>query len=196
MITDLLPIVALRRDLALAIARSVGLSVTLTSGFRSSEKQAQLRQQYEQCLAQGQTISPGNPNAACRYPANRPGDSSHEYGLSWDSSVVGGDREWEAWTIIRTALGFTVPSNDRVHAEVPGWRSIATLLYQAGLVPTAPLGAAPVAQVAYNQAPTATSSAAQVQYPYEFNGVRYRCSAGVPVWAQMPPWDSNQARCP
>lgn len=106
---------------ALDIAKAWGLSVTVTSGYRSMAKQRQLRAQYENCLARKQRIYPGNPDARCRYPANKPGDSSHNHGLSFDSWVPEG--QWETWNFIRRAVGFHVPDNDRVHAEYPNWRS-------------------------------------------------------------------------
>lgn len=106
---------------ALAIAEAWGLSVTVTSGYRSMTKQVQLRAQYEACLRRGARIYPQNPDTRCRFPANRPGDSSHNYGLSFDSWVP--EAQWPAWNYIRRAIGFRVPDNDRVHAEYPDWRS-------------------------------------------------------------------------
>lgn len=208
MISDLLAPVAQRRDFALAIARAFGLHVTLTSGFRSSDKQAQLRAQYEACLARGETISPANNDSRCRYPANRPGDSSHEFGLGWDSSVTGGDAQWQLWTLIRQAVGFRVPDNDRVHAEVPDWRAIALQLYQVGAVPTAPIGATPPVApvgpqlpptVSYQVPPTAAANPVTgLSYPYTFQGASFRCVDGVPRFAPNTPIGPYLAgaRCP
>lgn len=100
------PEVLSRAELALAWARYYGLHPEVTSGFRSLGEQARLRSLYDQ----GRT----------RYPVNRPGDSAHNYGLAWDSTVP--PDELGAWTIIRRWVGFEVPDNDVVHAEVPGWR--------------------------------------------------------------------------
>lgn len=122
-----------RAELALEWARVLKIPVTITSVSRSWAEQTALRERYEACLARGETVSPANPNAACRYPANRPGDSAHNFGLAWDSWVPDGEwREgwsyWAAWTYLRRWAGFTVPDTDRVHAEVPEWRKFATTL--------------------------------------------------------------------
>ena len=119
-------------DLTIAVGKYFGLTPTITSTFRSVSKQAQLRAAYESCLAQGVSISPSNTDANCRYPANRPGDSAHNFGLAWDSSVP--DGQWDLWNAIRSALGWTLDPNDRVHAEVPGWRAIAQLMISLGWV--------------------------------------------------------------
>jgi hypothetical protein len=89
-----------------AFERIMGAPVRFTSGLRSREQQSRLRADY---------LAGRSP-----YPANEPGDSAHEYGLAFDSVVP--DPLWWAWTLIRTWVGFSVPSNDRVHAEVPSWR--------------------------------------------------------------------------
>jgi len=104
----------------LSWASSYKIPVTVTSAARPWAEQEKLRARYEACLARGEIIAPGNPDSDCRYPANRPGDSAHNYGLAWDSSVP--EEWWPAWTWLRRAAGFAVPDNDRVHAEVPGWR--------------------------------------------------------------------------
>lgn len=109
-------------EYALALAAHYGIRVTVTSGKRSWAEQVRLRKQYESCLARGERVYPGNPNPACRWPANRPGDSSHNYGLAFDSWVPA--EQQEAWNYIRRAIGFTVPANDQIHAELPGWRGV------------------------------------------------------------------------
>lgn len=108
-------------DYCLDWARYLGLQVTVTSVLRDSTKQAQLRRQYEACLARGERVWPGNPNPLCRYPANRPGDSAHEHGLAWDSDTP--DSQMPTWVAIRRAVGWTVPDHDPIHAELPQWRS-------------------------------------------------------------------------
>lgn len=87
-----------------------GVTPTITSGYRSIEKQAQL---YANRAS--------NP-----YPVNRPGDSAHEWGLAFDSSFAAKDkaRYMPLWTMVREACGFRVPANDEVHAEVENWRNI------------------------------------------------------------------------
>ena len=83
------------------------IPVTVTSGFRSWEEQERLRNAW---------LAGANP-----YPANRPGDSSHNWGVGWDSWVP--DPYWPWWHAIRQYAGFTIyPERDRVHAELPRWR--------------------------------------------------------------------------
>lgn len=115
------PLVRDAAETALAWAKWYGLTVTVTSGLRTLQEQTALRQRYERCLARGERIYPGNPNPECRYPANRPGDSSHNFGLAWDSDVP--DHQQWAWNYLRRYAGFHVPDNDPVHAEVPNWRN-------------------------------------------------------------------------
>ena len=56
------------------------------------------------------------------YPANRPGDSSHNWGMGWDSEVP--DQYMQLWRYVRASVGWTLspPGVDDVHAEWPGWR--------------------------------------------------------------------------
>jgi hypothetical protein len=114
------PEVKAAAELCLSWAKYYGLDVTVTSGHRDLAKQTELRRQYENCIARGETVWPGNPNPACRYPANRPGDSAHNYGMAFDSTVPAG-QQW-AWDYLRRYAGFRVPENDLIHAEVPEWR--------------------------------------------------------------------------
>jgi hypothetical protein len=83
-----------------------GTAPTMTSAFRSVERQAEL---YADRAS--------NP-----YPVNRPGDSAHNYGLAIDAWVP--DNLWPLWHAILAYVGFRVPSNDRVHAEWPNWRDL------------------------------------------------------------------------
>jgi hypothetical protein len=115
------PEVKERAELCLSWAKYYGLTVTVTSGHRDLAKQTELRRQYEACLARGETVYPGNPDARCRYPANKPGDSAHNYGMAWDSTVPA-DQQW-SWDYLRRYAGFRVPENDLIHAEVPDWRA-------------------------------------------------------------------------
>jgi hypothetical protein len=117
------PQVRAAAEMALAWAKYYGLEVTVTSGYRSWAEQTRLRQQFEGCLARGEKVHAGNPNPACRWPANQPGDSSHNFGLSWDSWVPA-HQQW-AWNYLRTYAGFHVPEHDHIHAEVPNWRQYA-----------------------------------------------------------------------
>lgn len=160
MISDLLPPVRDRMNQAIQIANMLGFAPRVTSSYRSISQQATLRRQYESCIANGQIVSPTNADPTCRYPANAPGDSAHNFGLAFDSVVP--DGYWDAWTELRAFLGFRVPDNDRVHAEVPDWRSIAALMISLGWVDMAgslnvALGA-PHSPVAPRSTPTPVST--------------------------------------
>ena len=98
-----------------------GLKPVVTSVFRSYTEQKALRESYERGLS--------------RFPANRPGDSAHNYGLAFDS-VVSPDQE-QLWTAIRISFGWHVPANDVIHAEVPSWRDWLT---RTSPVATQPIG--------------------------------------------------------
>jgi hypothetical protein len=91
-----------------------------TSVSRSMGEQRFLRQRYERCLGRYGRVGADLP-AGCRYPANRPGDSAHNWGLAWDSWVP--PEQMAIWVAIRRDLGFRVPDHDRIHAELPNWRA-------------------------------------------------------------------------
>lgn len=110
------PEVRRNAEWALSWADFYRIPVTVTSGFRSWAEQTRLRRNFEQCVATGRF----GKTRECRFPANRPGDSSHNYGLAFDSTVPPWALAW--WTEVRELAGFRVPSNDVVHAEVPSWR--------------------------------------------------------------------------
>ena len=100
------PEVRERAEIALEWAEHFGIPVRVTSTFRTWTDQLELRNRW---LA-----------GKSRFPANAPGDSSHNYGLSWDSVVS--PQHQDLWNRIRQFVGFAVPGNDLIHAEVPGWR--------------------------------------------------------------------------
>lgn len=100
----------------LDVAAHYNVPVTVTSTLRTWNEQRALRARYEKCLREGRFPGPG----PCRFPANRPGDSSHNYGLSFDSTVPDHLMDW--WAHVRRLAGFHVPVNDKIHAEVPNWR--------------------------------------------------------------------------
>ncbi len=103
------PVVRARADWAVRYAESQGVPVTITSGYRTWADQARLRADYDA--------------GRSRYPVNRPGDSSHNWGLGWDSWVP--EPHWAFWDAVKVYAGFrTYPVRDRVHAEYPGWRSV------------------------------------------------------------------------
>lgn len=108
-----------RAEWAISWADYYDVPVTITSGFRSFQEQARLRRNYENCLAKGTF----RETPECKFPANRPGDSSHNFGLSWDSVVPPWAQEW--WTHVRELAGFEVLPNDIIHAQVFNWRAFA-----------------------------------------------------------------------
>lgn len=103
-------------DFALRIAQHNGIHPVVTSALRTFTSQAALRRKFESCVASGRF--PSAPD--CRYPANRPGDSAHNYGLAFDSVVPAA--QLAMWTAIREWVGFRVPPGDTIHGEVPEWR--------------------------------------------------------------------------
>lgn len=123
MASGLLKLQALHPDVkeaaewALAWADFYGVPVTVTSGFRSFQEQATLRRNFERCVATGQM----GKTSSCRFPANKPGESSHNFGFSWDSVVPAWAQAW--WTHVRELAGFEVLPNDIIHAQVPNWRN-------------------------------------------------------------------------
>lgn len=88
-------------------ANYAGFRPVVTSVYRTWEEQTRLRQRWESGLS--------------NFPANRPGDSAHNYGLAWDSWVE--ERHRPAWRAIREYVGFRVPENDWIHGELPNWRN-------------------------------------------------------------------------
>jgi len=108
-------------EFALKVANFNGITPVVTSTRRSWASQKRLRARFERCVAEGRF--PSRPD--CRFPANRPGDSAHNWGLAFDS-VVHPD-QLGTWDAIREWIGFRVPQNDRIHGELPGWRNIVTL---------------------------------------------------------------------
>lgn len=97
-------------------AEYFSVPVQVTSVYRSWEEQAKLWMRYQDCLRRG-TFGTGE----CLYPANRPGDSAHNFGLAWDSTTEPQFQDW--WDYVRRLAGFEVLSNDRIHAQLPSWRS-------------------------------------------------------------------------
>jgi len=106
------PQVRERAELVLSWANKFGVRPLVTSGFRSFTEQAALRERF----LRGES----------RFPANQPGDSAHNFGLAFDSTLPavwrGNPLAEDWWIRVREFYGFEVPSNDTIHAEVPGWR--------------------------------------------------------------------------
>lgn len=92
----------------LDVAAYYDVPVTVTSTFRSWAEQERLRRRWEDGL------SP--------WPANRPGDSAHQWGLAWDSVVPDQYTQW--WAQVRRYAGWEVLDNDIIHAQVPNWRNL------------------------------------------------------------------------
>jgi hypothetical protein len=105
------PQVRERAELALSWAKYYGLTPTITSGYRSWAEQERLYKAYVEALAKG----------TAKYPANRPGDSAHNFGFAWDS-VVPDHQQW-TWDYLRRYAGFEVLDHDNIHAQVPNWRA-------------------------------------------------------------------------
>jgi len=105
---------------ALGWADHYGVPVTVTSGRRTMEEQARLRRNFEQCVATGRF----GQGPDCRYPANRPGESAHNFGLAFDSIVSDRYKPW--WMMVRQMAGFDVRTSDEPHAEYPDWRRFVT----------------------------------------------------------------------
>lgn len=101
-----------------AVARHFGVPVQVTSTFRDWQTQRRLRERFERCVAEGRFPSPG----PCQFPANRPGDSAHNWSLAWDSTTEPRFQAW--WDHVRRLAGFQVLENDRIHAQVPRWRQL------------------------------------------------------------------------
>lgn len=130
-LNGLVPEVRRRAEWCVRAAEYFGIPVTVTSVKRDWAKQQSLYDNFLRCKARGlypssASISPG---MTCKYPANPPGQSAHEYGLAWDSWV---EPQYQGvWRQIREYAGFRVPSHDLIHAELPQWREIpASVLLQ------------------------------------------------------------------
>lgn len=116
MLRGLHPEVRTAAEFALKWARFYGIRPRITSVKRSWAQQRKLRDKFESCVLQGRFPSPPD----CRFPANEPGDSAHQFGLAFDSTVRADQAP--IWNEIRRRIGFTVPGHDAIHAEVTGWR--------------------------------------------------------------------------
>lgn len=110
------PAVREAAEAAIAAAEAFGISPRVSSAFRSLEQQKVLRDRFEKCVQSGRMGQAPD----CLYPANRPGDSGHNFGLAFDSVVPAHSQT--AWNGIREAHGFKVLPKDEIHAEVPDWR--------------------------------------------------------------------------
>lgn len=119
---------------SIELAGANGFEVIVTSTARTWAEQVALRKHWDDCVAAGRAYTAPD----CLYPANQPGDTAHHIwktsdgqmgSLAWDSvPAVNGDElpkddyRWDWWVQIRRYVGFRVPDNDLVHAELPDWR--------------------------------------------------------------------------
>jgi len=111
-------------ELSLQIARDYfGFSPFVTSSYRSWESQTRLWKARERELECRQRTGKADCGIQS-YPVNRPGDSAHNFGLAFDSTVE--PQHQYLWDVIREVCGFRVPQNDRIHAELPNWRSFVS----------------------------------------------------------------------
>lgn len=109
-------------DYAMQLAARAGLTPVVTSVKRNLDLQAKLRANWEECVRRGDYPSDRSygKGLSCKWPANRPGDSGHNFGLAWDSWVP--PEQMPTWTAIRRSIGWEVPEHDQIHAELPNWR--------------------------------------------------------------------------
>lgn len=98
-----------------------GIRPTITSTWRSLEHQAELRELWEESGAHNGKFYYA-PVKAFVYPANKPGESAHNFGLAFDSDVE--DQFFPLWNDTRARLGWQLDPDDEVHAELPGWREL------------------------------------------------------------------------
>lgn len=112
-------------EAAVEFAMQNGVRPTITSVTRTWANQERLYANYQACKKAGLAGSSRSlaPGLSCRYPANPPGSSSHQYGFSWDSTVPEELMPW--WVAVREAYGWRVPTNDLIHAELPDWEQYA-----------------------------------------------------------------------
>jgi len=101
------PEVREKAECAFKIAHTYDIIPVVTSTRRGWAEQLRLRQRWESGLS--------------KFPANKPGDSAHQFGLAFDSVVP--DAQMGLWKAIRECVGLRVPAGDLIHAERPEWRS-------------------------------------------------------------------------
>lgn len=99
-------------DGALRLAARYGVKVRVTSVRRNWGEQEELYARYKAGLSE--------------FPANVPGDSPHQYGVAWDSTVP--PEQQQLWDRIRAYFGWKLYPHDPVHAEYPNWRQYRAVL--------------------------------------------------------------------
>lgn len=114
------PFVKVAMTRTVADARREGMRVTITSQFRSVEKQALLRRRFEQGLS--------------KFPAARPGLSMHNYGFAFDAVVTAGGTQKDLGRIAaRHQLIWAGPA-DSVHFDPFGFKLWNQILRFVGLL--------------------------------------------------------------
>ncbi len=103
-----------------ADARRVGMLVTVTSKFRSVEKQARLRRRWEQGLS--------------KFPAARPGLSMHNYGFAFDAVVTRGGTQADLGRIAARHGIIWAGKKDAVHFDPFGFSLWNRILKAVGLL--------------------------------------------------------------
>jgi len=94
-------------ETAFKLAGELGIVPVVTSVRRDWAEQLRLRERWESGLS--------------KFPANKPGESAHQYGLAFDSWVP--DDQMACWVQLRECVGLRVPAGDLIHAERQDWRS-------------------------------------------------------------------------
>lgn len=95
------------------MAQRLNIRPQLTSVRRNWGEQEELYANYRRGLS--------------KFPANPPGESPHQYGVAWDSSVPAVDQPM--WDRIRAYYGWKLYPHDPVHAEFPNWREYRARLH-------------------------------------------------------------------
>lgn len=99
-------------EATVAYAAKFGIVPNIVSVRRNAGEQAKLYANYQAGLS--------------RWPAEPPGESAHQYGVAWDSTVK--PEHQETWNAIRRAFGWIVPPQDIPHAHYPNWRAVRSAL--------------------------------------------------------------------
>lgn len=101
-------------------ARRARISVTVTSTFRSFEKQRRLRERFERGLS--------------RFPAARPGFSMHNYGFAFDAVVTRNGTQADLGRLAARHGLIWAGKKDAVHFDAFGFPLWNRILRQAGLL--------------------------------------------------------------
>jgi len=114
------PLIKRAMDRTVADARRLGMSVTVTSKFRSLAKQKQLRDRFER--------------GESRFPAARPGLSMHNYGFAFDAVVTRNGTQADLGRLARRhGLTWAGPK-DSVHFDPFGFPLWNRILKSVGLL--------------------------------------------------------------